>query len=492
MNCKQPRSDATSRPDSPYQALSNPAQETTHPVVAIIGRPNVGKSALFNRLAKRRIAIVHDQPGVTRDRIEAVCTVGARKVLVLDTGGIAGTLSDDFAKSIEREADIAIGIASVILFVVDAKDGVTPSDSFVADKLRKALCPVILVVNKVDVQAHEHRASEFATLGFEHTVTVSAAHGRGMPHLVGILSALLPEPPPLLHQLEPDENGFDKIAERTALPLRIAIVGKPNAGKSSLTNALLNEQRTIVSHIAGTTRDAVDIPCRIGGREAILIDTAGLRHRRKHRTSVEVFSAMRAEESIHRADLCLLVVDLTERVTVQDKKIGQLIQEAARPVIVAAGKFDLVKPSLAPGQHKELCRALSADLFFLEYAPVVLLSAKTGENIPRLVREIWSVAAAARRRVSTGKLNRLLQEIQTSNPPPLKGNRRLKILYGTALNHSSTGTLPVPVFVLFVNDPSLMSDTYRRFLEGRIREIEPYPGVPLQFRLRGRSSDSRP
>lgn len=456
------------------------------PVVAIIGRPNVGKSALFNRIVRRRIAIVHDQPGVTRDRIEAVCQIRSQRVLLVDTGGIGGAHADGFGAAIEREAQVAIGIASVILFVVDAKEGLTPSDSVVADKLRKASCPVILVVNKVDEGTHETRAADFHRLGFARMVSVSAAHGRGVPGLLDLLAELLPS----AATGAAVRAGEDKIeSSDRPRPPRIAIVGRPNAGKSSLVNALLHEQRTIVSEVPGTTRDAVDIACRIGGREAVLIDTAGLRHRRKHRTSVEVFSAMRAEESIRRADLCILAVDLSEGVTVQDKKIGQLIQEAAKPVIIAGGKLDLLKDQLPRGGQKELSRMLMNELFFLSHAPVVLLSAKTGENIPRLEREIWKVARAGRRRISTGRLNRLLQEAQTVTPPPLRGRRRLKILYGTELEETDS-PVPVPVFVLFVNDPSLFDDSYRRCLENRIREVEPYPGLPLKFKLRGREQRS--
>ncbi len=446
------------------------------PTVAIVGRPNVGKSALFNRLAKRRISIVHDQAGVTRDRITTTCHLTRHPITLMDTGGIGATIGDGFDLDIEREAGIAVEVADVLLLVVDGQAGLTPVDQALATQLRRSGKPLILVVNKIDHPRQMDRAVDFAALGISELVSISAAHGTGTDQLVEAMDRLL----------DPQYSLLQSPREKTQVPLKIAIVGRPNAGKSSLVNAILDDERTIVSEVAGTTRDAVDVPCLIHGREAILIDTAGLRHRSRHRTSVEVFSAMRAEESIRRADLCLLVIDLLEGVTMQDKKIGQLIQEAHKPCLIVGSKLDLLEDQMAPGQLREVEEALREELFFLAHAPLVPTSAAQKKNLTRLFRQIKAIEEGAARRISTGRLNRLLEEIQTRNPPPVVKGRRLKILYGTAVEEGRGEAIPVPVFVLFVNDNSLMPDHYRRYLEGQLRKVEPFPGLPILLRLRGR------
>ena len=280
----------------------------------LVGRPNVGKSALFNRLAGRRISIVHDQPGVTRDRIEAVCQLGPSPFAIVDTGGIGAAPDPDFAEATHRAADDALEGADVVLFVVDGKDGLLPLDTELAAKLRRAARPVLLVVNKLDNPKHDDLENEFRQLGFPAVVGVSAVHGRGTDDLLASIGQAFGRED---EGTAPPEN---------ALPPRIVIIGRPNVGKSSLTNALLGRERAIVSSIAGTTRDSLEVPCELGGRPYLLLDTAGIRHRSRHNTSVEVFSVMRSEEAIRMADVCVLVIDAQSGVTEQDKRIAGLVR----------------------------------------------------------------------------------------------------------------------------------------------------------------------
>ncbi len=442
--------------------------------VAIVGRPNVGKSALFNRLAGRMISIVHDQPGVTRDRIASVCRLGAAPFEIVDTGGIGSDPDPDFAESTREGAHIAMESADVILFVTDAHDGITPLDAELASMIRTSGRPVVLVVNKVDVESHESRADEFAKLGFSRTETVSAAHGRGIADLVSCVESLLPE------------AIAGELAKSDAP--KLALVGRPNVGKSSLINAILEDKRTIVSDIPGTTRDAVDIATERDGKPFILCDTAGIRHRSRHNTSVEVFSVMRSEKTIRRADLNVLVIDATSGVTTQDKKIAGLIQEAKKPAVIALNKWDLISPE---GSHDaELLREhvdrIRRELFFLDYAPVVVLSARTGENVKRLFTTIEKVRQHSLRRAGTGELNRVLRAAIERQAPPIKGNRRFKVLYITQVNETGHSPIKPPQFILFVNDPSLLPDSYVNYLCARIREKWEYPGLPILLRLRGR------
>lgn len=442
--------------------------------VAIVGRPNVGKSALFNRLAGRMISIVHDQPGVTRDRIASVCKLGSAPFEIVDTGGIGSEPDPDFAESTREGALIAIESADVILFVTDAHDGVAPLDAELATLIRTSGRPVVLVVNKVDVEAHESRADEFARLGFANTAVVSAAHGRGIGDLVTLTESLLPE-------------AAGEEAGKPDAP-KLALVGRPNVGKSSLINAILEDKRTIVSDIPGTTRDAVDIATEREGKSYILCDTAGIRHRSKHNTSVEVFSVMRSEKTIRRADLNILVVDATTGVTSQDKKIAGLIQEANKPAIIALNKWDLIEPD---GQSdadllREHVSRVRRELFFLDYAPVVVLSALTGENVRRIFTMVEKVRQHASRRAGTGELNRVVRAAVERQAPAIKGNRRFKILYATQVNETGPSAIKPPQFILFVNDPSLLPDSYVNYLCARIRDKWEFPGLPILLRLRGR------
>jgi GTP-binding protein len=462
------------------------------PNVAIMGRPNVGKSALFNRLAGRKIAIVHDQPGITRDRISAICSRGEQPFTLWDTGGIFGAGEKDLSAQVHQTAEQALHASDLLLFVVDAKDGLSPIDQDLARTLRRSRKPIVLVVNKIDNEKHESLAAEFDSLGFEKIVSISAEHNRGISDLLGIVGQLLPSP-------------TQSIAQPSTLnvqPISIAIIGRPNVGKSSLINAIVQSERAIVSEIPGTTRDSVDIFYEGDGRQFLFIDTAGIRRRGKHSSSVEVFSVMRAERSIRRADLCILIVDLTSGVTAQDKRIAGLIQEAHKAGLVVLNKWDLVKPK---GGERQIIRELADEarerIFFLDYAPVLIASARTGENVERLFGMIGRIERASATRIGTGVLNRLMRAAFTANPPPMVKGRRLKLFYAAqasgSQNRSAKGRirrgehLQPAEFVLFVNDPRLLSQSYRRYLEARIRDAQPYDGVPIILTLRPRAETRR-
>ena len=447
--------------------------------VAIVGRPNVGKSALFNRLAKRRISIVHDQPGVTRDRIVAECKLANQPFTIIDTGGIGSDVDTSFTDQVQQEVDLAIETSDLLLFVVDAQSGLTPVDETLARSLRRFKKPLILVVNKVDHEKHTMSDVEFAQLGLEHVVCISAEHGRGIAELVDTVDGMLPE------KAEPsaaDAHG----------PIDIAIVGRPNVGKSSLINAILEDKRTLVSPISGTTRDAVDIPYQRGENRYTLIDTAGIRPRGKQESSVEVFSVMRSERTIRRADLCVIVIDASLGVTAQDKKIAGMIQEAQKPCVIAVNKWDLIKkPGTKKEQLEEVLEQIRAELFFLDYAPILLLSALRGEGLSRLFRLIEQVREESHHRITTGPLNRLLEQALTAHPPPTQGGKRLKIVYATQVDREEKSAIPIPGILLFVNQADLLVASYRKYLDSQIRKEVPWTGLPILFFFREREARGR-
>ncbi len=444
----------------------------TIPSVAIVGRPNVGKSALFNRLVGRNIAIVHDQPGITRDRIMAPSKRGNRPFNVWDTGGIGGAGETELLQEVRTAADAAMKEAGVIVFVVDAQQGLTPIDEELARLLRRSKRPVILAVNKIDHVKHEDYDGEFQRLGFKEMLSISAAHSRGIDGLVEAIEERLP--------LENEAQAA------TVAPLSLAIVGRPNVGKSSLINAILSDRRTIVSDIPGTTRDAVDIAYTHGKDDFLLIDTAGIRARGKHSSSVEVFSVMRSERTIRRADLCVLVVDATMGVTSQDKKIAALMQKAQKPSLIVVNKWDLVKPEYNSKEAlAKLLEETRQRLFFLPYAPVLVASALTGENVERLFTAIRKIRRASQEHLGTGPLNRLLRDAFAANPPPMSANKRMKLFYATQ-TRGQDRPLATPEFVLFVNDPQLLIETYARYLEAQIRGAQPFNGLPLMLNFRPR------
>jgi GTP-binding protein len=482
-------------------ALVNEAQ--TLPNVAIVGRPNVGKSALFNRLVGRKIAIVHDKPGITRDRLSATCTRGEQPFTLWDTGGIIGAGESELTQQVRHAAENALRESDLLLFIVDGKEGLSPIDQELARMLRKSHKPVVLVINKIDNEKHDPLAAEFDSLGFENIVSVSAEHDRGVSELLDAIEQRLPSPARVEHGTSTTEKS-----------LAIAIVGRPNVGKSSLINSIVRSERAIVSELPGTTRDAIDIIYQRDGRRFVFIDTAGIRRRGRVSSSSEVFSVMRSERSIRRADLSILVIDLTMGVTAQDKRIAGLIQKARKPAIIVLNKWDLIRPRVGEKQAaRELIEETCARIFFLDYAPVLITSASTGENVDQLFALIQQIQRTAHKRISTGVLNRLLRHAFEANPPPMVKGKRMKLFYAaqtTGETEPSTmerrvpatpelapgmqtsqqarlrSPVHVPEFVLFVNDPRLITESYRRYLEARIRDGESYPGLPIILTLRPR------
>ncbi len=455
------------------------------PTVAIVGRPNVGKSALFNRLASRQIAIVHDQPGVTRDRVNAPCPLTQVPSELIDTGGIGTLLDDGFSAAVLTEAQIAMASADLILFVVDSREGVTSIDEELAFQLRKAKAPVQLLLNKADTEVQDLMIGDFAKLGLGEGLPVSAAHGKNMDLLLDQMDKVLT---PLAEEIEEQVTEIEKEG------LKIAVVGKPNAGKSSLINAILKDERSIVSEVAGTTRDAVDIPYEFEGERHTLIDTAGLRPRSRMDSSVEVFSAMRSERSVRRADLCLLVVDLAAGISAQDRKIARLIQKEKKPCLIVANKYDLFHPdSDRTARLEEAGEHVRNELFFLSYAPFVCVSALKNQALSRIFGEVKKIRDLSQEVTSTGQLNRLLSDAVIKNPPSehKKYNKRIKILYGTAAVNDRYRAIPVPTYILFVNDKRLMQDSYEQYLSNYIHSQHRSYGVPVIFSIRSRSSKGK-
>ena len=451
------------------------------PNVAIVGRPNVGKSELFNRLVGRKIAIVHDQPGITRDRISALCTRGEQPFVVWDTGGVGGAGESELVTQVRHGVEEAIRSSNLLLFLVDAKNGLSPLDQELARMLRKSQKPVVLVINKIDTEKHENLAIDFASLGFSESLSISAAHGRGISELIEAIDQLLPSP-----------SATDQSPVTLSQSLPIAVIGRPNVGKSSLINSIVRSERAIVSELPGTTRDSVDISYERNGQLFLFIDTAGIRRRGKQSSSVEVFSVMRAERSIRRADLCVLIVDLTTGVTAQDKRIAGLIQKARKAALVVLNKWDLMKPKRSERKMMaQLVDETRSRIFFLDYAPVLVASALTGENIEKLFEFIVKVRRAARERIGTGILNRLLRSAFAANPPPMISGRRLKLFYAAQVSGNPEAMVEPAEFILFVNEPRLLSETYRRYLEARIRKAKPYPGLPVILTCRPRQETRR-
>ena len=472
-------------------------EKAKQPSVVILGRPNVGKSALFNRLIRRKIAIVHDQPGITRDRISAICNRGEQPFTLWDTGGIFGGGEKDLITQVQQTAEQALHESNLLLFVVDGKDGLSPIDQDLARRLRRSRKPIVLVVNKIDNDKHESLAAEFDSLGFERIVSISAEHNRGISDLLGEIDQLLPDAVAAVDERGRGDSDADKAEVADLGYNKIAIIGRPNVGKSSLINAIVQSERAIVSELPGTTRDSIDISYEREGRRFLFIDTAGMRRRGKHSSSVEVFSVMRAERSIRRADLCVLIVDLTSGVTAQDKRIAGLIQEARKAALVVLNKWDLVKPKRGERQKiRELAAEARERIFFLDYTPVLIASARTGENVERLFEMIGKIERASAARIGTGVLNRLMRAAFAANPPPMVKGRRLKLFYaaqaaGTNDRRQRPVRLGPPEFVLFVNEPRLLSQSYTRYLEARIRDAEPYTGLPIILTLRPRTETRR-
>jgi GTPase len=431
------------------------------PVVAIVGRPNVGKSTLFNRLIGERVAIVEDTPGITRDRVYGHADWRGREFLVVDTGGLGLGDEDPFGRDIQQQAEIAMAEADLILFLVDAREGLTPGDEHVAEEFRRWGRPIVLVSNKADNQRVEADTHEFYRLGLGEVFSVSAHGGRGVADLLDEVVNRLPAP----EAEEPEDE--DRI--------RVAIVGRPNVGKSSLLNALLGEERVIVSPVAGTTRDAVDVPFEFQGNRFTLVDTAGIRRAGKIQGSVEFYTVLRAERALERADVAVVVVDASYGVVDGDKRVAGLAREAGRACVVFVNKWDLVQ-GLTP---KEFGQNLRREMPFLSYAPIVVGSAEQRKGMDHLLEECVEVANNHALRISTGELNQALHEAVDRRPYSSRG-REFKVYYGTQV-----GVKP-PTIVLFVNDPKNVHETYLRYLENQLRSAFGFSGTPLRLFLRKR------
>ncbi len=434
------------------------------PVVAVVGRPNVGKSTLFNVLAGDRISIVQDTPGVTRDRIYADCSWLDRNFTLIDTGGIEPESKDIILSQMRDQAQIAIDSADVIIFITDVRQGMTDSDTKVADMLRRSKKPVVLAVNKVDsFQKFGNDIYEFYNLGLGDPVGISAASRLGLGDL---LDEVVKHFPARSADEEEDERP------------RIAIVGKPNVGKSSLINKLLGENRLIVSDIAGTTRDAVDTPVEHEGTEYVFIDTAGLRRKNKITEEIERFSIIRTVSAVERADIVVVMIDAVEGVTEQDAKIAGIAHERGKGIVVVVNKWDAIEKD--DKTMYQYIRDIDETLSFMPYAEKMFISAKTGQRVSQLFDVINSVAENQNLRVQTGVLNDILYDAMAMFQPPSDKGKRLKIFYMTQVS------VKPPTFVLFVNDAELMHFSYKRYLENRLRDAFGFRGTPIRFIIRER------
>jgi len=435
----------------------------TKPVVTLVGRPNVGKSTLFNRLIEERLAIVEDVPGTTRDRMYADARWGGLTLTLVDTGGLLPDSNRDLMASVRDQVEIAMAEAEVIVFLVDAKEGLTATDLDIAVLLRRCNKPVILAANKADNESRRQAAVEFYELGLGDPYPISALHGTGTGDLLdAILDVVPPEQP-----------------EEEAEGVRIAIVGRPNVGKSSLLNTILGQERMIVSEKPGTTRDAVDSLVEWDGRPVTLIDTAGIRRRGRIEPGVERYSVIRALRAIQRSDVVLLLIDAVDGITAQDAHIAGYVVEEVRGVVIVVNKWDLIEKDshTMDAYTREIRQALK----FISYAPLVFVSALTGQRVNRALDVALRVQEARSHRAPTGQLNRILRDAALSHSPPSKRGKRLKIYYATQAR-----TAP-PSFVFFVNDPQLVHFSYRRYLENKLREAFGFEGSPLRlsFRKRG-------
>ena len=432
------------------------------PLVAIVGRPNVGKSMLFNRLVGQRLSIVEDTPGVTRDRLYAETEWCGRRFNMVDTGGIEPTTDSEILLFMREQAQIAINAADVIVLVTDIRTGVTAADKDVANMLLRSKKPVVLAVNKADsTGATDPAIYEFYALGLGDPIAVSAVHGHGTGDLLDACLAHFPEP---------DE------AEEEDDSIKVAVIGKPNVGKSSLVNRVLGEKRVIVSDVAGTTRDAVDTPLENKYGKYVFIDTAGIRRKSRVDERVEKFSVMRAQLAIERADVCLIMIDARDGVTEQDTKIAGLAHEAGKASIIVVNKWDLVEKET--GTMEKMRKDIMRDLSFMSYAPIIFISAMTGQRTDRIYELINFVNDQSNMRITTGMLNNVLADAQARVQPPTDKGRRLKIYYMT-----QTGIKP-PCFVIFCNSRELFHFSYQRYIENQIRAVFGLEGTPVRIVIR--------
>lgn len=435
------------------------------PIVSVVGRPNVGKSTLFNKILQRRLAIVEDTPGVTRDRLYGQSDWGGHNFLLVDTGGFAWDENDPLAQAVTGQAQEAVGESDVILFMVDAKQGLVADDKEVADLLRRSKKPVILVVNKVDdFSRSPEQLLEFYELGLGEPLPISASNGLNIGDLLDVIVASI-------EKLPVQEEDEDAIA--------VAVVGRPNVGKSSLVNRLAGKERAVVSNIPGTTRDAIDTTVYFNGRPIILIDTAGLRRKSKLSSGIEYYSMLRSVRAVQRSDIVLLVLDGQEGLTEQDKRIAGIAHEAGKAIIILVNKWDIVEKD--SNTMSRYIKDLRGELKFIEYANIEFVSALTGARISGLLSLVEETMEQYQRRISTGLLNDLLTDAVMSNPPSAKGTK-VKVFYTTQV------AVKPPRFVLFTSDPELLHFSWLRYLENRIREAFGFQGTPIVFKLRKRGS----
>ncbi|GIP37488.1 GTPase Der [Paenibacillus sp. J31TS4] len=436
------------------------------PVIAIVGRPNVGKSTIFNRLIGDRLAIVEDKPGITRDRLYGTGEWLNRTYSVIDTGGIEIDGEDVILRSVRVQAELAIEEADVIIFMVDAKAGITPADEEIASILFKSGKPIVLAVNKVDNLKRQEDLYEFYSLGIGEPIAVSGAHGIGIGDMLEAAAEHFPEE-------GEDEYGEDVI--------KVALIGRPNVGKSSLVNAILGEERVIVSDVAGTTRDAIDTPFERDGQKYVLIDTAGMRKRGKVYETTEKYSVMRAMKAIERADVVLIVINGEEGIIEQDKHIAGFAHEAGKASLFVVNKWDVVEKD--DKTMHQFTQKIRDHFLFMTYAPVVFVSAKTKQRLQKLLPVVDQVAENHALRVTTSILNDLIADAVAVNPPPTDKGRRLRINYATQV------AVKPPTFVLFVNDPEMMHFSYERYLENKIRGAFDFEGTPLRLFTRRKAAE---
>ena len=434
------------------------------PIVAIVGRPNVGKSTLFNRIAGERISIVEDTPGVTRDRIYADAEWLDHHFTLIDTGGLEPDSDDMMLKHMYSQAEIAISSADVILFVVDVRTGMTDMDMQVANILRKADKPVVLAVNKVDDLAkYGMQVYEFYSLGLGDPFGVSGGQMIGLGDLLDEVVKHFPA--------DKDDSAEDDA-------IKVAIIGKPNVGKSSLVNRILGENRVIVSDVAGTTRDAIDSEYELNGQKYVFIDTAGMRRKAKIKESIEKYSIIRAVAAVERADVCILMINAVEGITEQDTKVAGIAHEAGKAVIIAVNKWDLIEKD----NHtmNKFLKDIDTEFKYLSYAPRIFISAATGQRVTKLFELITMVSENNSRRIATGMLNDVLSEAMAMNQPPAEKGKQLRIYYMTQVS------VKPPTFVLFVNDTELLHFSYKRYLENQLRDAFGFVGTPIHFIARNR------
>jgi GTP-binding protein len=430
------------------------------PIVAIIGRLNVGKSTLFNRITKKRTAIVQNEPGITRDRIYAECEWKGQKFILVDTGGVDFIKREEMQKKIAVQTELAIEEADLIILLVDIKEGINPDDFKVAKAIRKKNKPSILVANKGDVKGSELKLYEFYELGFGDPYIISAEHGLNVDDLLDRIVSGISEV-----KVEPEEE--ENI-------IKVSILGKPNVGKSSLLNRILGEDRIIVSEHPGTTRDAIEIIFKHNSLKLIFIDTAGLRDKAKPKEDVEYYSTLRTFEAVHNSDIALLLLDSTQGVSMQDKKIANYIQKERKACIIILNKFDLIKDNI---DRKLFIDEIRYELSFLKKSPIIMTSAITGYNIDKIISKIKEVTIQYSKKIPTSALNTFIREVISKNPPKYVRGNTLKIRYAT-----QTGVKP-PKFLLFVNNPKLMYTSYHRYLENKIYEEFGYEGSPVVINL---------